>query len=91
MVVGTVLTVFVIFVEHLLKNVFFSYFAMTLGYQDKSLALNKIGYVCVKDRNRSKNGKKTSIFAVFMIWRELRNHFEFCYICSVVYNPKNKK
>lgn len=77
------------------QKVYFSYFGIKLGDQDKSWAPHKVCYVCVEDlRKWSKKEKKAFKFAVPMVWREPRNHTDDCYFCSIDitgHNSKNKK
>lgn len=82
-------------IAEFVKKVYYSYFGVKLGDQEKLWALQKVCYVCVEDlRKWSKMEKQTFKFAVPMIWREPKNHSNDCYFCSVDvtgYNSKNKK
>ncbi|GBL76983.1 hypothetical protein AVEN_12646-1 [Araneus ventricosus] len=75
------------------KKVYFAYFGVKLGDQNKSWAPKTVRYICVEDLRRwSKGTKKTFRFG--MIWREPKNHTDDCYFCSCDvsgYNFKNKK
>jgi hypothetical protein len=54
--------------------VYYAYFGVKLGDQDKSWAPHKVCYVCVEDvRKWSKGKKKAFRFGVPIIWREPKN------------------
>jgi hypothetical protein len=93
-VVWTLQTVFVISVKSLwlkkhqrnitgvVRKVYYSYFGVKLGDQDKPWARHKVRYICVEDlRKWSKGKKKTFRFGVPMIRMETKNHSEDCYFC----------
>jgi hypothetical protein len=75
--------------------VYYAYFGVKLGDQDKSCAPHKACYVCVEDlRKWSKGKKKAFRFGVPMIWRESKNHCDNCYFCCCNvkgYKSTNKK
>lgn len=77
------------------KKVYFAYFGVKIGDQEKHWAPHKVCYVCVEDlRKWSKKEKKAFRFAVPMVWREQKNHSDDCYFCSIDvsgYNSRNKK
>lgn len=77
------------------KKVYFAYFGVEIGNQDKCWVPHKVCYVCVEDlRKWYKKEKKAFKFAVPMVWREQKNHSNDCYFCSIDvsgYNSKNKK
>jgi hypothetical protein len=54
-----------------IRKVYYAYFGVKLGDQDKSWAPHKVWYVCVEGlRKWSKGKKKAFRFGVPMIWRE---------------------
>jgi hypothetical protein len=65
------------------RKVYYAYFGVKLGDQDKSWASYKACYVCVEDLSRwSFKGKKKAFrFGVPMTWREPNNHSDYCYCC----------
>jgi uncharacterized protein (DUF2237 family) len=69
-----------------IRKVYYAYFGVKLGDQDKSWAPHKVCYVCVEDlRKWSKGKKKAFRFGVPMIWREPKNHSDdFCFCCCDV-------
>ncbi|GBL87024.1 hypothetical protein AVEN_218731-1 [Araneus ventricosus] len=77
------------------KKLFFAYFGVRLGDQDKSWAPNIVCCICVEELKQWLSGKQKSLrFGIPMIWREPRNHSNDCYLCSLnVYdfNAKNRK
>jgi hypothetical protein len=49
--------------------VYYAYFGVKLGDQDKSWAPHKVCYFCVEDLRKRSNGKKKAFrFGVPMIW-----------------------
>ena len=82
-------------VSDFVKKVYFAYFKLKLGDQDKAWAPHKVCRRCEEDLRLWFNGKKTSFrFGIPMIWREQQNHTTDCYFCSVDvkgFNTKNKK
>ena len=57
------------------KKVYFAYFGLKLGDQDKVWAPHKVCKRCVEDlRNWFKGKKKAFRYAIPMIWREQKNH-----------------
>jgi hypothetical protein len=65
-----------------IRKVYYAYFGVKLGDQDKSRAPHNVCYICVEDlRKWSKGKKKAFRFGVPMIWREPKNHNDFCYFC----------
>ncbi|KAI6647010.1 hypothetical protein LOD99_9009 [Oopsacas minuta] len=61
-----------------------AYFKVKLGDQDKSWAPHKVCKSCVELlRSWSKGKEKHLPFAIPMIWRESKNHFDDCYFCMV--------
>jgi hypothetical protein len=75
--------------------VYYAYFGVKLGDQDKSWVPHRVCYVCVEDlRKWSKEKKKASRFGVTMIWNESKYHIDNCYFCCCDVkgsNAKNKK
>ena len=74
---------------------YFAYFGVKIGDQDKSWAPHRVclGYV-EGLRMWSKGKVKSFCFGVRMIWREPRNHSDDCYFysCNVQgYCTKNRK
>jgi hypothetical protein len=78
-----------------IRKVYYAYFGVKLGDQDKSRAPHKVRYVCVEDlRKWSKGKKKAFRFGVPVIWREPKNHSDDCNFCFCDvkgYNSKHKK
>lgn len=77
------------------KKVYFAYFDLKLGDQDKVWAPHKVCKRCVEDlRNWSRDKKKAFRYAIPMVWREQKNHSDECYCCSCNvkgYNSKRKQ
>jgi hypothetical protein len=62
--------------------VYYAYFGVKLGDQDKSWASHNVCYVCVKDLRKWSRGKKKAFrFGAAMICREPKNHSDDCYFC----------
>jgi hypothetical protein len=78
-----------------MRKVYYAYFGVKLGDQDKSWAPHKVCYVCVEDlRKWSKGKKKAFRFGAPVIWREPKNYSDDCYFCCCDvkgYNSKTKK
>jgi hypothetical protein len=78
-------------------KLYYTYFGVKMGYQDKSCAPHKVCYVCVEDlRNWSKlkQTQNACRFGVPLIWKEPKSHSDNCYFCCCYvkgYNSKNKK
>ncbi|GFX88644.1 uncharacterized protein TNCV_2660551 [Trichonephila clavipes] len=73
---------------------YFAYFGIKLGDQDKSWATHVVCCVCVEELRQWFQGKKSFRFAVPMIWTEPKNHSDDCYFCSCSvqgFNLKNLK
>jgi hypothetical protein len=61
--------------------VYYAYFGVKLGDQDKSWAPHKVCYVCVEDLKRWSKGKKNTFgFGVPMLWRKQKIHSDECYL-----------
>jgi hypothetical protein len=55
--------------------VYYAYFGVKLGNQDKSWAPHKVCYVCVEDLKKWSKGKKKAFeFGIPMLWRKLQKH-----------------
>ncbi|GFV20884.1 uncharacterized protein TNCV_353581 [Trichonephila clavipes] len=82
-------------ISNFVQKVYFAYFGIKLGDQDKSWAPHVVCSVCVEELRHWFQGKKKSFrFAVPMIWREPKNHSDDCYFCSCSvqgFNLKNRK
>lgn len=78
-----------------MKKLYFAYFKLILGDQDKSWDSHKVCRRCEEDLRLWFKGKKTAFrFGIPMIWREQKNHTTDCYFCWVDvkgFNTKNKK
>ncbi|PNF16265.1 hypothetical protein B7P43_G11640, partial [Cryptotermes secundus] len=76
------------------KKVYFAYFKLKLGNQDKPWAPHKVCRRCEEDLHLWFKGKKNSFrFGIPMMWREQRNLTTDCYFCSVDakgFNTKSK-
>jgi hypothetical protein len=77
------------------KKLYFSYFKLKVGDQDKSFAPHIACNTCVEGLRYWFDGiRKAMPFAIPMQWRERRNNHDDCYFCVVNltgYNKKNKK
>ena len=64
-------------------KLYFAYFGMRLGDQDKHLASHTVCSICLEELRQWSNGKKQSFrFGIPMIWREPKNHSNDCYFCT---------
>lgn len=77
------------------KKVYYAYFGLRIGDQDKVWAPHKVCHSCVeKLRLWYKREAKSFRFAIPMMWREQKNHGNDCYFCTCDvqgYNSKNHK
>lgn len=77
------------------KNVYYAYFGLRIGDQDKVWAPHKVCHSCVEKLRLWYKGKLKSFrFAIPMMWREQKNHVNDCYFCNCHvqgYNSKNHK
>ena len=77
------------------KSVYFAYFKVPLGDQDKRWAPHKVCKTCVETLRSWSQGKNAKLkFGVPMVWREPSNHLDDCYFCLVNvkgFNKKNKQ
>ncbi|GFW87906.1 uncharacterized protein TNCV_1360101 [Trichonephila clavipes] len=82
-------------ISNFVQKVYFVYFGIKLGEQDKSWAPHVVCSVSVEELRQWFKGKKKSFrFAVPMIWREPKNHSDDCYFCSCSvqgFNLKNRR
>ena len=78
-----------------IKKVYFAFFGLKLGDQDKPWAPHKVCKTCEEDLRLWMKGKKQAFrFGIPMMWREQRDHSSDCYFCFCNvkgYNLKNKK
>ena len=77
------------------EKVYFAYFDIKLGDQDKSWAPHKVCSICVEELRQWFQGKKQPLrYGIPMVWREPKNHSDDCYFCSCNvqgFNLKNKR
>ena len=77
------------------EKLYFAYFGVKIGDQDKSWAPHGVCLGCVEGLRVWSKGKVIFFrFGVPMIWREPRNHNNDCYFCTYNvqgYCTKNKK
>ena len=77
------------------KRVYFAYFKVKLGDQDKHWAPHKVCKTCIESLRSWSQGKNAKLkFGIPMVWREQTNHLEDCYFCLVNvkgFNKKNKQ
>ena len=67
-----------------MKRVYFTYFGVRVGDQDKQWAPHIACKTCVEHLHQWINGKRRSLqFDVPMIWREPKNHHDDCYFCMI--------
>ncbi|GBN73404.1 hypothetical protein AVEN_261739-1 [Araneus ventricosus] len=82
-------------IGYFLKKVYFDYFKLKLGDQDKPRAPHMVCRRCEEDLRLWFKGKKNSFrFGIPMMWLEQQNHTTDCYFCLVDvrgFNTKNKK
>ena len=78
-----------------IKKVYFAYFGLKLGDQDKPWAPHNVCKTCEEDlRLWMKSKKQAFRFGIPMMWREQRDHSSDCYFCFCNvkgYNLKKKK
>lgn len=63
------------------KTVYYAYFGIRLGDQDKSWASHKVCRTCVEGLRLWKNGRKKCM--PFAILREPKNHVDDYYFCMI--------
>ena len=77
------------------KTAYKAYFGIKLGDQDKSWAPHKVCKQCKETLHCWTRVTATSMqFVVPMVWREPKNHHEYCYFCMVDitgWNQRKKK
>ena len=82
-------------IDSFVKKLYFSYFQLKVGRQDKSFAPHIACNTCVEGLRYWYDGtRKAMLYAIPMQWREQKNHYGDCYFCMVNvtgYNNKNKK
>src|SRR5215475_9527557 len=82
-------------IDSFVKKLYFSYFKLKVGDQDKSFAPHIACNTCVEGLRYWYEGKRKAMpFAIPMQWRDQKNHYNDCYFCVVIvtgYNKKNKK
>ena len=82
-------------ISDFVEKVYFAYFGIKLGNQDKSCAPHKFCSICVEELRQWFQGKKLSLrYGIPIFWREPENHSDDCYFCSCNvqgFNLKNKK
>jgi len=75
-----------------LRNIYKLYFGCPLGDQDKAWAPHTICSACSNGLRDWLNKRKSSMpFAIPMVWREQKNHYNDCYFCNVNVNGFSKK
>jgi hypothetical protein len=82
-------------IDSFVKKLYFSYFQLKVGDQDKSFAPHIACNTCVEGLRYWYDGKRKAMpFAILMQWRERKNNYDDCYFCVVNltgYNKNNKK
>ncbi|GBN18850.1 hypothetical protein AVEN_188287-1 [Araneus ventricosus] len=82
-------------VTDFVKKLYFAYFGVKLGDQDKSWAPHNVCCICAEELKQWLSGKQKSLcFGIPMIWRKPSNHSDDCYFCSINvhgFNAKNRK
>jgi hypothetical protein len=82
-------------IDSFVKKLYFSYFRLKVGDQDKSFAPHNACNTCVEGLRYTYDGKRKAMpFAILMQWHEQKNHYDDCYFCMVSvagYNKKKKK
>jgi hypothetical protein len=82
-------------IDSFVKKLYFSYFQLKVGDQDKSFAPPIACNTCVEGLRYWYDGKRKSVsFAIPMLWRERKNNYDDSYFCVVNltgYNKKTKK
>lgn len=75
-----------------IKSVYYAYFGIKLGDQDKSWAPHMVCKRCTEHlRQWSKGTRKSMNFGIPMIWREPSNHVTDCYFCAINIMGINRK
>ena len=81
-------------VNDFVKKLYYSYFNLKLGDQDKEWAPNFVCETCLANlRGWSKGKRKSLSFSIPVIWREPKDHVTDCYFCLTKtegFNAKNK-
>ena len=68
-------------INYFVKRAYKAYFDMKLGHQNKPWAPHLACKTCVESLRGWTKGKLRLNFAVQMVWREPKNHFDDCYFC----------
>ena len=68
-------------VNKFVKKVYYAYFHVKLGDQDKCWAPHIVCKKCVETLRQWTHGKKAMSFGIPMVWREPKNHVDDCYFC----------
>ncbi|GLV37563.1 hypothetical protein CBL_20375 [Carabus blaptoides fortunei] len=72
----------------------FAYFKVKIGDQDKTWAPHNVCKQCVEGLRMWTKGTRDKMpFGIPMVWREPKDHTDYCYFCTVKtsgYNKKNK-
>ena len=82
-------------IDSFVKKLYFAYFKVKVGDQDKRFAPHVACNTCAEGLRYWSEGKRKAMpFAIPMIWREQKSHYDDCYFCMTKisgYNKKNKK
>ena len=74
------------------KCAYLAYFKVLLGDQDKAWAPHIVCKQCVEHLQQwTKKDRKSLRFAIPMVWRKPKNHFDNCYFCAVNTKAINRK
>ena len=69
-----------------------AYFGVQLSDQDKPWAPHVVCKNCVEHlRQWTEGSRKALKFGIPMIWREPKNHTDYCYFCAINLTEINKK
>ena len=73
-------------------NVYYAYFGIELGDQDKAWVPHRLCGNCLSSlRQWSTEKQKSLAFGIPMVWREPKGHGKECYFCSCVVDGYNDK
>ena len=82
-------------INSFIKRIYFAYFGVPLGDQDKGWAPHQACTMCAKTSRSLSQGKNAKVkFGVPMVWGESKNYVNDCYFCLVNvkgFNNKNKQ
>lgn len=74
------------------KKLYYEYFKMKIGDQDKPFAPHKVCKICLSNLSMWEKGKLSKMpFSTPMAWREQRDHNSDCYFCLTKTSKFNKK